>query len=147
MVTAIEPDSTKVTAVCDFPIPTTAKNVRQFVGLPSYYRQFVPNFSKIAAPLHALIRQNIPFQWTSTCQSAFEQLKSQTVVPPVLEYPNFNHLFALHTDASKEGLEAVLEQDVSGTAHPIVYASKTLSKQEANYGATELEALGVEWAL
>ena len=41
----------------------------------------------------------------------------------------------------------MLEQDVSGTFHHIAYASRTLSKQEANYGATELEELGVMWSL
>jgi len=71
----IQLDSTKVTAVCDLPIPTTVKNVCQFVGLASYYRQFVQIFLKIAAPLHTLTRQSIPFQWTSNCQAAFEQLK------------------------------------------------------------------------
>ena len=143
----IQPDSTKITAVRDFPIPTTVKGVRQFLGLASYYRRFVSNFSKIVSPLHALTKQNIPFQWTSTCQAAFEQLKSHLVSLPVLVYPNFDLPFALHTDTSKEGLGAVLEQDVSSTPHPIAYASRTLSKPETNYGATELEALGVVWSL
>ena len=65
----------------------------------------------------------------------------------MLAYPNYDFPFVLHTDASKERLGAVLEQDVSGTPHPIAYASRTLSKPEANYEATELEALGVVWSL
>lgn len=54
----------------------------------------------------------------------------------------------VHTDASGEGLGAVLEQQQEdGKAHPIAYASWTLSKHESRYGITELEALGVVWAL
>ena len=69
----IQPDSTKITAVCDFPIPTTVKGVHQFLGLASYHRWFVPNISKIASPLHVLTKQDNAFQWTSICQAAFEQ--------------------------------------------------------------------------
>ena len=75
---------------------------RQFLGLTSYYHRFVANFSKIAGPLHALTRQNIPFKWTPQCQCALEQLKVQLTQPPVLAYPNFDIPFSLHTDASKE---------------------------------------------
>ena len=105
------------------------------------------NFSKIAGPLHALTRQNIPFKWTPQCQCALEQLKVQLTQQPALAYPNFDIPFSLHTDASKEGLGAVLEQEYAGQSHPVAYASYTLSKSETNYGTTELEALGVVWAL
>ena len=67
----IEPDPDKVEAVWNFPIPTSAHTVRQFTGLASYYRRFVPNFAKIAVLLHALTRENVPFFWSMTCQGAF----------------------------------------------------------------------------
>ena len=143
----ILPDPNKTRAVQDFPIPTSVKAVRQFLGLSSYYRRFVANFSKIAAPLHALTRQNVAFKWTSQCQCTLEQLKARLTQSPVLIYPNFDLPFALHTDASKDGLGAVLEQESDGHSHPVAYASRTLSKSETNYSATELEALAVVWAL
>ena len=64
----------------------------------------------------------------------------------MLAYPDFDKPFVMHTDASTNGLGAVLEQEeMDGKSHPIAYASRSLSKAEKNYGITELEALGVVW--
>ena len=69
------------------------------------------------------------------------------MTPPVLAFPNFTKSFVLYTDASIEGLGAVLEQEQEdGRLHPVAYASRSLSKAERNYGITDLEALGVVWA-
>ena len=87
----------------------------------------------------------VPFQWTSYCQNSFECLKCLLASPPVLAYPDFEATFILHTDASGDGLGAVLEQDNDGQSHPLVYARRTLSKHEDNYGVTELEELAIVW--
>ena len=130
----IGPNPEKVEAVQKFPVPTAVKGVRQFLGLASYYRRFIPLFAKIAAPLHALTRQDVPFCWTLTCQSAFQQLKDALVSPPVLAYPDFTREFVMHTDACKEGLGAVLEQQQDdGRLHPIAYASRSLNKHKWNH--------------
>lgn len=69
------------------------------------------------------------------------------VTHPVLSYPRFDQPFVLHTDASGQGLGAVLEQEQEdGQLHPIAYASRTLSPTEARYGITDLEALALVWA-
>ena len=72
-----------------------------------------------------------------------DQLKILLTTPPVLAYPNFQ----LHTDASGQGLGAVLEQQCGGDSHPVAFASRTLSKHEQRYGITELETLAVVWGL
>ena len=145
----IRPNPDKVRAVVDFPVPTNVKTVREFLGMASYYRRFIPNFAKTANPLHMLTHQDVTFQWTSVCQSAFDRLKELLSSPPVLAYPDFSKKFLLHTDASGLGLGAVLEQEPEGRGppHPIAYASRSLSKPEQKYGITELEALGVVWAV
>ena len=143
----IGPNPEKVEAVKRFPVPTSVKGVRQFLGLASYYRRFIPGFARVAAPLHALTRQDVPFCWSLACQHAFQRLKDELVNPPVLAYPNFERSFVLHTDASKDGLGAVLEQEQDdGRLHPVAYASRSLNKHEKNYGITDMEALGVVWA-
>ena len=118
----------------EFPVPTSVRGVRQFLGMASYYRRFIPGFAKIAAPLHALTRESVPFFWSMACQGAFMQLKDLLVSPPVLAYPNYDKSFVMHTDASIDGLGAVLEQEQEdGKLHPIAYASRSLSKAERNY--------------
>ena len=72
------------------------------------------------------------------------------VTAPVLAYPQFQseHPFILETDASTEGLGAILAQQQSdGKVHPIAYASRSLNPHERNYGITELETLGLVWAV
>ena len=83
----------------------------------------MPDFAKIASPLHHLLRSNVKFEWTKQCQASFQWLKDLLVMPPVLVYPNFDKSFILHTDASGDGLGAVLEQEQGdGTSHPVAYA-------------------------
>ncbi len=105
----------------------------------------MPNLTKIAS----LLRQSIKFsfQWTPTCQQAFDRLKDLLTSPPVLAYPDFSTGFVLYTDASGDGLGAVSEQEKDGQRHPVAYASRSVSKHEKNYTVTELEALAVVWAV
>ena len=143
----ILPNPAKISAVKEFRNPTNVKEVRQFLGIAGYYRRFVPNFSKVAGPLHDLTKQDVQFQWTPQCQESFDQLKVLLTSPPVLAYPDFEQKFTLYTDASGQGLGAVLEQQVDGHPHPIAYASRSLTKHEKNYGITDLEALALVWGL
>ena len=143
----ISPDASKIEAVKSFPEPTDLKSLRSFLGLASYYRRFIPGFSAVANPLFKLTRKNVNFCWSVTCQEAFERLKQLLVDTPLLIFPNFSRGFVMETDTSGVGLGAVLAQQVEdGTLHPVAYASRTLQTHEQNYGATELEALGVVWA-
>ena len=72
-----------------FPTPSDVTNLRQFVGLASYYRRFIPGFVKIAAPLHTLTKKNVPFEWTMECEAAFCKLKDVLVTAPISAYPRF----------------------------------------------------------
>ena len=107
-----------------FRAPVNVEGVREFLGITGYYRRFIPKFSKVARPMHSLMRQGVPFVWTTQCQQAFVKLKEFLSSPPVLAYPCFSKPFMLHTNASGQGLGAVLEQEqVDGRLHPIAYAS------------------------
>ena len=72
------PDSAKVEAVSLYTIPKDVKELRQFLGLANYYRRFVANYSKIAEPLHKVLRKGTDFQWDSNCHKAFDDLKHNT---------------------------------------------------------------------
>ena len=144
----IAADPKKVEAIREFPAPGDLKALRSFVGLASYYRRFIPSFSKIAAPLFALTKKDVPFEWNFDCQKAFTSLKEPMTSAPVLVFPRFGSGFILETDASGVGLGAVLAQEQpDGSVRPIAYASRTLQQPERNHGVTELEALGVVWAV
>ena len=137
-----------VTAVRDFPAPSNVKEVRQFLGLSSFYRKFIPSFAKLAQPLHSLTKKNAYFKWTEDCQQAFKLLKRKLSEAPVLVYPNFSKGFTVETDASYSGLGAILSQEQEdGCLHPVSYASRALSPAEQNYGITDLETLAVVWAV
>jgi len=146
----IEPDPAKTERIVNYPMPTDVTEVRRFLGLASYYRRFVPKFASVAAPIHALTKKNVPIQWTDECESSFNQLKSALSTSPVLVYPKFGpgQSFILETDASTVGLGAILSQvQEDGTVHPIAYASQSVNKHERNYGVSELETLGLVWAV
>ena len=144
----IEADPKKVVAVQQYTVPENLKKLRSFLGLASYYRRFIPNFSAVACPLHALTRKNSPFEWTADCQASFDELKELMTKAPLLAYADFTRPFLLETDASIEGLGAVLAQRAEDNlVHPIAYASRTLLAHERNYSIPELEALGVVWAV
>ena len=106
----LRPNKSNLDAVKDFPVPTNIKQLRQFLGLTSHYRRFVPSYARIAFPLHALTRKGALFQWTADCEIAYESLKTKLVTAPLLCYPDFSKEFTLETDASRQGLDAILCQ-------------------------------------
>ncbi|EXX71174.1 gag-pol fusion protein [Rhizophagus irregularis DAOM 197198w] len=144
----IRTDPAKIQKVKDFPVPLNVTQLRGFLGLASYYRRFVPGFSRIATPLNKLLKKGVAYSWGKEQQVAFEQLKQTLIASPILIFPDFEKQFVLLTDASTFGLGAILSQlDEDGNDRVIAYASRTCNKAESNYSATELECLAVIWAV
>lgn len=142
----VEPDPSKISAVRDFPVPKTVKDVRSFLGLAGYYRRFIDGFAAMGKPLFELTKQGQEFVWTTQCQEAFDQLKHRLITAPVLVYPDFSKPFTLATDASTFALGAVLSQEIDGQEHPVAYCSRTLFPAEKNYSTTERELLSLVWS-
>ena len=116
----IEVDPDNVENVREYPVPENLKTLPQFLGLASYYRRFIPNFSKIANPSHCLTRKDAPFIWYDSCQESFNTLKQMLTSAPLLAYSNFQRPFILETDASGFGLGAVLAQkQEDGSVQPV----------------------------
>lgn len=143
----VRPDPEKTAAVSSFPIPTDKKAVRRFLVLCAYYRRFVEGFSGIAEPLTRLTKSDVPFVWTEAQQVAFEELRSRLQRAPILSHFDENSDTEIRTDACNVGIGAILVQRQQGTERVIAYASRTLSKAETNYSATEKECLAVIWAI
>ena len=139
----ISPSVDKLRAVKNFPQPKTAKQVKSFIGLASYYRRFIPGFSQIAHSLYALTKQQVPFCWTADCETAFQTLKNKLCTAPVLISPDPNLPFHIFSDASKISVGFVLMQKKKGRLHPIAYGSKILDKHQQNWSITCLEAFAL----
>ncbi|KAK7901901.1 hypothetical protein WMY93_018670 [Mugilogobius chulae] len=155
--------------------PATVGELRKLLGFVSYYRSYIPNFSRIAKPLYDLLANDktdnakqTPKRQTKKKQSSAGQLPSSHKIkwspehqmvlcqlidflsqPPVLGYPNFEEPFILHCDASQEGLGAVLYQRQNGKLVVIAYGSRTLTNPEKNYHlhSGKLEFLALKWAI
>ena len=142
----MHPDPSKIRCVQDWPIPTTATMVKQFLGLASYYQRYIEKFADIAAPLHNLTKKDVSFSWNSVCTQAFSQLKDKLTQAPILAFPQFTAdapPFLLQTDASAVGLGAVLEQG----GRVIAYTSRTLTKSEQQYSTIQKECLAAVYAM
>jgi len=136
-------DPEKVKKVQDWPAPQDLHELRSALGLFSYYRRFIPNFSDVAKPLILLTEKNQTFRWGMAQQEAFDRLKQLFVEAPILAHPRADSDFILDTDASNEGIGAVLSQVQDGEERVIAFASRTLSKAERNYCITRRELLAV----
>jgi hypothetical protein len=137
----------KVKAVRDYPTPKNVKDVRSFLGLASFYRRLIPKFADFAKPLTELTRKETEFNREERQETAFRSLKEKLCSSEVLVYPDFKSDFILTTDASKVGVEAIPSQVQNGVERPLSYASRQLNRTEQNYSASEMEMLGVIWAL
>ncbi|KAI2652210.1 Retrovirus-related Pol polyprotein [Labeo rohita] len=157
-------------------IPATVGDLRKLLGFISYYRAYIPDFSRLAKPLYQLLcspsevaspvqksvrgkgisgrrkgglPSNIPIQWTQSHQETLNFLVDKLTSPPILGYPDLTQPFILHCDASQEGLGAVLYQRQNSKLVVIGYASRTLTKPEKNYHlhSGKLEFLALKWAI
>ncbi len=167
----IKTDENKINKVREFPRPTTIGEIKSFIGLGSYYRKFIPNFSTIVKPILKLTEgikyekikegagpakkinrlintKNIAENWQEEQEKSFRLLKEKLTTAPILAYPDFEKAFRLYTDASGQALGAVLQQEGNDKKENVIaYASKSLTKAEQNYSATELESYAVVWAV
>ena len=155
----IQVDEEKVASIKEIPTPKNVKALQRFLGSANYYRNFIDHYSVISAPLHALVSKNVSYHWTDECEYAFQKLKDELCKAPVLTQPDFTKPFIVVTDASTTGLGGYVAQLPDGIKIPddpmvipsdlrvIAYCSKKLHGAEKNYSATELEGLGVLYAL
>ena len=143
----IHTDPDKVAAIQSLPAPTNVKGIRQFLGVASWYRRFVPDFATLSQPLTSLLKKGRHFKWGEREQTAFSALKEKLTEAPVLACPDFAKRFTLQTDASRHGLGAVLTQEWDGQERVIAYASRHLNSAEQNYSPTEQECLAIVWGI
>ena len=140
-------DPRKIEAINKWTPPETVSHVRSFLGLASYYRKFVKNFSAIAAPLTDLLHKDCKFIWASAQQEAFDELKRQLTTAPVLLIPDPALPFTITSDASDFAIRAILSQDQGKGQQLVAYESRKLTSAEQNYPIHEKELLTIVHAI
>lgn len=131
----------------------TVQDVRKLMGLIGYFRKSIPNFSQIAKPIYGLLKDHparkdkTQVQWGAEHHNALEVLIHHLTSAPIMAYPDYNHPFILHTDASKQGLGCALYQCQEGTLRVIGFGSRTLVGAEEKYHSSKLEFLALKWAV
>ena len=140
----VSPYPEKTSKIKSWPVPQSAQEVQRFLRLANYYHRFIKDFATMVKPLHQLIEKEVIFTWTSECEQAFNFLKIQLTLAPILAVPNWSWPFILDTDASGMGIGAVLFRlQENGSEYVVAYASRVLTKQERNYCVTRRELLAV----
>ncbi len=133
-------DDHKVKAILDWELPKSVLALRSFLGLASYYRKFIKNFTKIMAPLTNLLKRSaVAYEWEEACDEAFETLKGILVKASVLKLPDFDNEFEIHSDASNFVIGGVLVQE----GRPMAFESKKLSETERRWPTHEKEMWAV----
>ena len=143
----ISPMGQKVEAVRNWKDLANVGDVRSFLGLASYYRKFIPQFARVAGPLHDLTKKDFPWKWGIREQQAFSTLKERLSNAPILLLPDPELPYTVITDASNDACGAVLMQDHGRGLQPISYLSRRFKAAELNYAPYDKELCAICYAL
>jgi len=127
----VTPLKDNITSIKNFPIPTTQKQIRQFLGKINFYHEYIEKSSILLDPLHQLLRKNVKFIWTEDCEKAFKRIKEMLCSQPILEIFDKDLPIKIYTDASLKGIGAILKQKQDdGKEKPVAYFSKKLNETQ-----------------
>ena len=143
-------DPKKIANIYSWAYPRNKKMVQRYLGLFNYFREYIPKYSVLAAPLEALRNKRGTFSLTKEERRSFDKLRRSIILAPCLSFPDFSLPFYVATDASGLGIGAVLYQLPNGDESKINFISfqaRALHKSEKNYPAYKKELLGIVFAL
>ena len=150
----MKPGMANLKAIAEMALPKTYTEIRHFTGMTGFFQWFIKGYYKIAKPLNDLLEGEASklkaeeVELPPDALKAFEELKLRCMTAPILVFADFKKLFQLETDASKEGLGAILLQESDdGQYHPVAFASQELKGGEPKYHSSKLEFLALKWAI
>ncbi len=141
------PNPKKSNVVLNWPTPKTAKELKSFLGLCSYYRKCVNRFADKAKCLYELANKETKITkkvWSPQHEVSFNQLKKDLCTPPVMAAPDLNKEFILFCDASNIGIGGTLTQIQDGTEKVIEFFSRGLNRTQRSWSITDKELLAVK---
>ena len=146
----MKPGTLNLEGIAEMAPPANYTEERCFLGM----RRFIKNYARIAKPLNDILEgeaskmKSEAITLPSEALEVFEWLKMCCMTAPVLAFADFEKEFQLETDASSEGLGAVLSQkQPDGKWHPVAFGSRELKGGEAKYPSSKLEFLALKWAI
>ena len=144
----IKPQKKLTSSIKDFQQPTNRKEVKRFLGMAGFYRNFVKGFGDISHPLNLLTRDNVKFEWTDECEASFRKLKECLASEPVLAFPRLGEEFIVDVDASDIAFGGVLMQEgPDSLLHPVGFFSDAVQKSQQSWAPTTKEAFALVLAV
>lgn len=127
----VRPLKDNLKSIQEFPTPDSRKKIRQFLGKINFYHKYIEDSARLLEPLHNLLRKNTQFLWSQDCETSFTRAKSLLCSQPILAIYNVNAETVIYTDASIDGIGAVLKQrQADDELKPIAFFSKKLNKYQ-----------------
>lgn len=134
----------KIKAILDIKPPNDITELRSFMGFVNFYGKFIPELASVSDPIYNLTRADVPWNWSPSCQQAFEEIKRLLTTAPTLAHFDPKTSIGLSADASSVGAGIILfHKYEDGSERPICYASKTFSETEKRYSQIEKEGLAI----
>ena len=144
----VRPDHDRIEAILRYPAPKTQKQLRKFLGVCNFHKQFIINYASYVEPLLVLLRKGNRWKWTKELQQAFETLRKKFAESICLVHPDENKDWIINTDASGKAIASVLMQDNGkGGMNIISTTSRVLKPVEQRYTTCEKELLAIVDAL
>ena len=146
----IKMDPSRVSAIKDWPAPSSVRELQVFLGFANFYRRFVTHYSKIVAPMTDLLKGGgADFAWGDRQRKAFDEIKAAFTQAPILRHFDPTLPIFVETDASGFAIAVIISQPFTaeglskGARHPIAFWSRKLSPAEANYETHDAELLAI----
>ena len=140
----VEMQKEKIEKVLNWPVPRNIKEVQKFLGLANYYRRFIKDFARIAAPLHVLVRKEQKWKWEKKQEEVFKKLKMVFTTEPILAILDIDREIIVEADVSDYVTGGVLSiRYKNGKWRPVAFISKSLNTTERNYEIYNKEMLAV----
>ena len=142
-------DPSTVSAIINMPSPVSKGEVQSFLGHVCYVARHIPEIRVARAPLDAILKPDVKFEWSDAHEKAFSDCKKLISNPATLAHFDPKLPLVLTTDASPVGLGACLSHRVTENGKsflkPLSYASCSLKPSERNYAQIDREGLAVYW--
>ena len=141
-------ESEKIEAISRWPVPTSQKDLRKWLGLANYLHKYSANYADLARPLTNLLKKDMCWSWISDAQQAFEAIKDSLQRAPILAFPDEERPFSVVCDASDFAIGcALLQSDGEGRERVVSFQSRQLKAAENNYPVHDKELLAMKYAL